>query len=126
MLAAIEQVKANIDVVLALTAIQQNKTLVDFAPVIDAVRNAHTRVDFAPVLAVVEQVEPRQALHLFTRRFSRTRPRWTWHLPSIDPRCAHQSGLCPWARSSRTGQGQYSRAAVQRNKTLGDFALVIN
>ena len=74
MLAAIEQVKANIDDVLALTAIQQNKTLVDFAPVIDAVRNAHTRVDFAPVLAVVEQVEPRQALHLFTRRFAEQDP----------------------------------------------------
>ena len=55
MLAAIEQVKANMGVAPVLTAIQQNKTLVDFAPVIGAfrsehyeIRSAHTRVDSAP------------------------------------------------------------------------------
>ena len=40
-LAAIEQVKANMGVAPVLTAIQQNKTLVDFAPVIDAFRSEH-------------------------------------------------------------------------------------
>ena len=79
MLAAIEQVKANIDDVLALTAIQQNKTLVDFAPVIDAVRNAHTRVDCAPGLAAVEQVKANIAV----QQFSGTRPWGTLHSSSI-------------------------------------------
>ena len=50
----------------------------------------HTRVDFAPVLAEVEQVEARQALHLFLQQFSRTRLWWTLHLPVI----ADSIGYC--------------------------------
>ena len=49
MLAAIEQVKANMGAAPVLRAIQQNKTLVDFAPVLGAFRSQLYRIRSAHI-----------------------------------------------------------------------------